>query len=154
MKVYRGQLDAQGLRIGIVVSGFNEVVTTRLLDGAVDEFKKLGGSEDDIEVFWVPGSFEIPLVLKKLATTGKYDGLVALGAVVRGETPHFDFVASETTKGIAKVMLDEKIPVAFGIITADALDQAIDRAGGKTGNKGRQAVQAVVETIRVIENIE
>ncbi len=154
MRVFRGELDAKGLKIAIVVSGFNEIVTSKLLEGAVDEFQKLGGSSDDVDVFWTPGSFEIPLVLKKLAESGRYDGLVALGAVVRGETPHFDYIAAETTKGIAKVMLDKGIPVAFGVLTTDALEQAIDRAGGKVGNKGRHAVQALVETIRVIKKID
>ncbi len=154
MRTIKGKLDARGLKLAFVVSGFNEVVTTKLLEGAVDEFKKLGGDEEALDVFWVPGSFEIPLILKKLAQTGRYDGLLALGAVVRGETPHFDYIAAETTKGIAKVMLDEGIPIAFGVLTTDALEQAIDRAGGKIGNKGRHALQSLVETIRVSEAIE
>ncbi len=154
MKVFKGQLDARGLKIAVVVSGFNEAITSKMLEGALDEFLKLGGLEDNIDVYWVPGSFEIPIVLKKLAQSQRYDGVAALGAIVRGETPHFDFVASETTKGIAKVMLDESIPVAFGVITADSMEQAFDRAGGKIGNKGRHAIQALVETIRVIEKIE
>ena len=154
MREFKGELNAKSLRIAIVISRFNEVVTTRLLEGALDEFKRLGGSLDNVDVFWTPGSFEIPLALQHLAKSDRYDGLVALGAIVRGETPHFEYIASETAKGIAKVIMDNNIPAAFGIITADTLDQAIDRSGGKVGNKGRMAVQAVVEMVNLLNSIK
>ncbi|RKY98402.1 MAG: 6,7-dimethyl-8-ribityllumazine synthase [Candidatus Hydrothermota bacterium] len=154
MREFKGELNAKSMRIAIVISRFNEVVTTRLLEGALDEFKRLGGSLDNVDVFWTPGSFEIPLALQYLAKSDRYDGLVALGAIVRGETPHFEYIASETAKGIAKVIMDNNIPVAFGIITADTLDQAIDRSGGKVGNKGRMAVQAVVEMVNLLNSIK
>jgi 6,7-dimethyl-8-ribityllumazine synthase len=145
-------LNAKGLKIGIVCSRFNRFITQRLLEGALDAFLRHNGDEKNLNVFWVPGSFEIPLVLKKLANK-KYDGLVALGSIIRGETPHFEYVAGECAKGIAKVSYDLQIPASFGIITADNIEQAIERAGGKQGNKGYDAVVSVIETINVLKQI-
>lgn len=157
MKEFRGKITAKGRRIGVVVSRFNGHISSRLLEGLKEAFIQLGGNEEDLEVFWVPGSFEIPFLLKKLAgsdeSNKKYDGLVGLGCIIRGETPHFDFVASEVAKGIARISLEQGIPVAFGIITADSLDQALERAGGKIGNRGRDALISLLETIGVTEEI-
>lgn len=153
MAEYKGKISAAGKRIGIVASKFNDFITSRLVDGVLDAVEQFGGDLDLVDIYWVPGAFEIPLVLKKLAESGKYDGLVALSAVIRGETPHFDYVAAEVTKGIARVMLDAGLPVAYGVITADTFEQAEDRAGGKMGNKGRDAILSLLETLSVIENI-
>jgi len=144
-KVYEGQLIAKGKKFGIVTSRFNEFVSSKLLEGAVDELSRHGVNEDDVSVVWVPGSFEVPLVAKKMAASGAYNGIICLGTIIRGETPHFDFVASETAKGIAKVALDSDVPCAFGVITADNLEQALDRAGTKSGNKGREAAKTAIE---------
>ncbi len=145
MITYEGKLIGKGLRIAIVVSRFNSFITERLLDGALDALRRVGVSENDIIVSKVPGAFEIPLCAKDLAKTGRFDGIVCLGAVIRGETPHFDYVCKEVSKGIGKVSLDEEIPLGFGIITADTIEQAIDRAGTKAGNKGFSAALSVVE---------
>lgn len=138
-------LIARGKRFGIVVSRFNEFISSKLLEGAVDTFLQHGVKEEDVSVVWVPGSFETPVVAKKMSDSGKYDGIVCLGAVIRGETPHFDFIAGETAKGIAKVAMEGNTPCVFGIITADNLEQAVDRAGTKSGNKGREAAKTAIE---------
>jgi 6,7-dimethyl-8-ribityllumazine synthase len=144
-KVHEGQLDAKGRTFGIVVSRFNDLVTTRLLDAALDCIKRHGGDDDNIEVAWVPGAFELPIAAQKLATTGRFDVVMCLGAIVRSETPHFDYVAGESAKGIARVGLDTGVPVIFGVITADTVDQAVQRAGIKAGNRGWDAAMNAVE---------
>jgi 6,7-dimethyl-8-ribityllumazine synthase len=152
MKTYEGKLDAKGLKIGIVVSRFNSFVTEKLLDGALDALKKLGSDDADVSVYKVPGSFEIPIVARKLAASKKVDGIVCLGALVRGETPHFDFLSAEVTKGLAQAAFDTGIPVAFGILTVETIEQGIERAGAKSGNKGWDAVLTLVETLRLLRD--
>jgi 6,7-dimethyl-8-ribityllumazine synthase len=144
-----GKLDGSGLKIGIVISRFNSMVTDRLLSGAEDRLKRLGTDWNDVTVAYVPGSFELPRAVNKMEETGDYDGIVALGAIIRGETPHFDYVANETSKGLAQLNLEGDTPVTFGLITADTLDQAINRAGAKQGNKGSEAAEALVEMINL-----
>ena len=151
--VIKGKLSAKGKKFGIVVSEFNEFISSKLLEGAVDTIIKQGGKEEDISVVWVPGSFEIPMVAKKVAEAKKVDAVVCLGTIIRGETPHFDFVASEAAKGIAKVAMDSDIPCVFGVITADNLEQALDRAGTKSGNKGRDAANVAIEMISLYSEI-
>ena len=145
MKSYEGQLIARQYRFGIVVSRFNEFISTRLLAGALDALKRHDAPEDNIEIIWVPGCFEIPLAAQKAARSGRYDAVICLGAVIRGETPHFEYVASEVAKGVARVGLDAGLPVIFGVITSDNLEQAIERAGTKAGNKGWQAALGAIE---------
>lgn len=152
-KSYEGMLDAKGLKFGIVVSRFNEFISTRLLDGAVDCIIRHGAAKNAIEVAWVPGSFEIPLVASKMAESGKYDAVIALGAVIRGGTPHFDYVAGEVSKGIAKVALDSKVPVAMGVLTTDTVEQAVERAGTKAGNKGWQAAAGAIEMGQLLKKL-
>lgn len=151
--IVEGKLDAKGIKFGLVVSRFNDFVCQRLLDGALDALGRCGADEKDIRVFRVPGSFEIPAVAKKLAKSGKFDALVCLGAVIRGGTPHFEYVSSEVAKGVASVALESGIPVAFGVITADTLEQAIDRAGAKGGNKGFEAAMAAIEMANLYRQI-
>ncbi|MDO8885387.1 6,7-dimethyl-8-ribityllumazine synthase [Candidatus Oleimmundimicrobium sp.] len=153
MKSYEGKLIAKNLRFGVIVSRFNEFLTTRLLDGAIDALKRHDVNLDDVEVAWAPGSYEIPLVAKKMAGSGKYDAIICLGAIIRGDTPHFEYVAGEVTKGIAKVGLDSEIPVTFGIITSNDLEQAIERAGAKSGNKGWSAALAAIEMANLIKKM-
>ena len=148
-----GQLDAKGLRFALVAGRFNDFITERLVGGAVDYLTRHGGDRADITIVRVPGAFEIPLAAKKLATSGKYHGVVCLGAVIRGATPHFDYVANECVKGLAQVMLETNVPVGFGVLTVDTLEQAIERAGSKAGNKGVEAAAAVLEMVRVLEQI-
>ncbi|OGW74846.1 MAG: 6,7-dimethyl-8-ribityllumazine synthase [Omnitrophica bacterium RBG_13_46_9] len=145
MKVVKGGLIAKGLKLSIVVSRFNEFLSSKLLEGAVDALQQHGVDEKDISVFWVPGSFEIPPVAQKLARSKKYNAVICLGAIIRGDTPHFNYISNEVAKGIANVALSEDIPCIFGIITADTLEQAIERAGTKSGNKGRDAALSAVE---------
>jgi len=152
-KRYEGMLLGEGLRFGLVVSRFNEFITSRLLEGARDALSRHGVREEDIEIAWTPGSFEIPLVAKKLAKTGKYDAVVCLGTVIRGGTPHFDYIAAEVSKGIATVGLDVGIPLIFGIITADTLEQAIERAGTKMGNAGFNAAMNAIEMANLLKQI-
>jgi len=149
MKVYEGRLNAEGLRIGIVVSRFNHLVTRELLAGALDRLRRLGTSEEDISVAWVPGGFEVPRAVRALGDSGEVDGVLALAAVVRGATPHFDYIAAELAKGLSKLNLELPVPVTFGILTCDTQDQALERAGGKLGNKGAQAAEALVELINL-----
>jgi 6,7-dimethyl-8-ribityllumazine synthase len=147
------QVDAKGLRLVAVVSRFNALVTDRLLAGAEDAFLRHGGAAGDFSWVRVPGAFEIPLVVKELAASGRYDAIVALGAVIRGSTPHFDYIAAEVTKGVAHVQLEFSIPVAFGVLTCDTLEQAMERAGAKSGNKGYDAALSAVETARLLRAI-
>ncbi|RUM89558.1 MAG: 6,7-dimethyl-8-ribityllumazine synthase [Thermovibrio sp.] len=154
MKTYEGKLWAEGLRFGIVLSRFNSFITERLLEGALDCLKRHGCKEEDVEIFKVPGSFEIPLMAKKLAKGDKFDAVIALGAVIRGETPHFDYVAAEVSKGIALVSLETEKPIAFGILTTDTVDQAIDRAGAKAGNKGWEAALTAIEMVNLLREVE
>lgn len=151
MKTYQGKLQAKGLKVGIVVSRFNQFISERLLEGALDALHKLGAEEADISVYRVPGSFEIPIIAKKLAKDKKVDGIVCLGALIRGDTPHFDFLSAEVTKGLAQVAMEEGVPVAFGVLTVDTIEQGIERAGTKAGNKGWDAVFSVVETLNLIK---
>ncbi len=153
MNTLEGKLLAEGQRIGIVAARFNEFITSKLLGGAVDAFVRHGGEDGKIDVAWVPGAFEVPLVAKKMAETGKYDAVVCLGAVIRGATPHFDMVANEATKGIANVSLQTEVPVIFGILTTDSIEQAVERAGTKAGNKGSDAAMAALEMINLYKGI-
>lgn len=153
-KEIKSSLISKNKKFGIVISRFNEFISTKLLDGAIDTLGRHGVKEDDISVVWVPGSFEIPLITKKMSESGKYDAIICLGTIIRGETPHFDFVASETAKGIAKVAMDGDTPCAFGIITADNLEQAVDRAGTKSGNKGRDAAITAIEMSNLYSDIK
>jgi len=151
-RTFEGKLLGQGLRIGIVVARFNEFITSKLLNGALDMLYRHGVEEDLIEIAWVPGAFEIPLAAKKMTVRG-YDGVICLGAVIRGATPHFDYIASEVTKGIAQVGLEAGIPVVYGLITADTLEQAIERAGTKAGNKGADAAITVLEMVNLFREL-
>jgi 6,7-dimethyl-8-ribityllumazine synthase len=153
-KHLEGILLGKGLKFGIVLSRFNEFFTKRLLDGAQDALIRHGVNEDDIEITWVPGSFEMPLVAKKLAQTKKYDAIICLGAIIRGGTPHFEYIASEVTKGIAKIGLETGLPIILGVITADNIEQAIERAGTKAGNKGFEAAVNAIEMANLIKSIE
>ena len=152
-KLFEGVLLGKGLKFGVVVSRFNEFITKKLLEGAQDALLRHGVSEEDIEIAWVPGSFEIPLVVKKLAQTNKYDGIICLGAVIRGETPHYEYIAAEVTKGIAKIGLDTGLPITYGVITADSLEQAIERAGTKAGNKGFDAAVDAIEMANLLRSV-
>lgn len=145
MRTIEGYLNGAGLKFAVVISRFNHFITGHLLDGAEDALKRHGVADDDITVVWVPGAFEIPLVAKKLAQSGKYNGVICLGAVIRGATPHFDYVAAEVAKGVAAVGLDTGVPVVFGVITTDNIEQAIERAGTKSGNKGWDAAITALE---------
>jgi 6,7-dimethyl-8-ribityllumazine synthase len=144
-KRYVGKLVGEGLKFGVVVARFNEFITSKLLDGAQDTLTRHGVKEADIDVAWTPGSFEIPLIAKKMAESGRYDAIICLGAVIRGGTPHFDYIAAEVSKGIASVSLGTGLPVILGVITADTLEQAIERAGTKSGNYGSQAAMHAIE---------
>ena len=150
MKTIEGNLSAAGQKIGIVAARFNEFITSRLLSGAEDSFLRHGGNSDDIEVAWVPGAFEIPVIAKKMAQSGKYDAVVCLGAVIRGATPHFDMVANEATKGIALAGLETGVPVIFGVLTTDSIEQAVERAGTKAGNKGFDAMTTAIEMVNLV----
>jgi 6,7-dimethyl-8-ribityllumazine synthase len=152
-KRFEGMLLGKGLKFGLVLSRFNEFITKKLLEGAQDALLRHGVNEEDIETAWVPGSFEIPLVAKKLAETKRYDAIICLGTVIRGGTPHFEYIAAEVTKGIAKVGLETGLPVIYGIITADTLEQAIERAGTKEGNKGFDAAVSAIEMANIVKGI-
>lgn len=153
MKVYEGNLIAEGLKFGIVVGRFNEFIGSKLLSGAIDTLKRHGVKEEEIELTWVPGAFEMPLIAKRMATSKKYDAIIALGAVIKGSTPHFDYVSSEVSKGIASVTLDTGIPVAFGVLTTDSIEQAIERAGTKAGNKGSEAAATAIEMANLLKEL-
>ena len=152
-KQYQGQLGGEGLKFGLVVARFNDFITRKLLDGAQDALIRHGVSESDIEIAWVPGSFEIPLTAQKMTQSKRYDAVICLGAVIRGGTPHFDYVAAEVSKGVAKVSLDAGLPVIYGIITSDTLEQAIERAGTKMGNRGFEAAEHAIEMANLMKNM-
>jgi len=153
-RIVEGRLSAEGFRFAIIVSRFNDFISSRLVEGAMDALKRHGASEEQISVVKVPGAFEIPLVAKKLAGSDRFDALICLGAVIRGGTPHFDYVAAEVSKGIASVSLESKIPVTFGVLTTDNLEQAIERAGSKSGNKGYEAAVAAIELVNLFKELE
>jgi len=153
MKTIEGNLLAAGGRFALVVSRFNELITSRLLEGALDIFRRHGAREEDIEVVWSPGTFEIPLVAKTLAESGRFDAVVCLGAVIRGGTPHFEYIAAEAAKGIAQVNMTTGVPAIFGVITADTIDQAVERAGTKEGNKGADAAKAAIEMANLMKEL-
>jgi 6,7-dimethyl-8-ribityllumazine synthase len=153
MKITQGELQAKGLKFGIVVSRFNEFITARLLEGAEDALARHGAKAEDIEAVKVPGSFEIPLLAKRLARSGRYDAVICLGTVIRGATPHFEYVASEVSKGIAQVSLETGVPVSFGILTTDTIEQAVERAGTKSGNKGWDAALSAIEMAQVLKKL-
>jgi 6,7-dimethyl-8-ribityllumazine synthase len=148
---YEGKLDAKGLTFGIVVSRFNSFICERLLEGAVDALIRHGGDDKNIHVARVPGAFEIPLIARKMVESGKYHAIICLGAVIRGSTPHFDFVASEVSKGVASVSLESGIPIAFGVLTTDTIEQAVERAGTKAGNKGFEAAVTAIEAANLLK---
>ena len=152
-KQYEGMLLGKGLKIGVVISRFNEVITTRLLDGTKDGLLRHGVAEQDIDVAWTPGAMEIPLIVKKMAQVGKYNAIICLGCVIRGGTPHFEYVASEVNRGIARISLDLGFPVIQGIITSDTLEQAIERAGAKEGNRGFKAAMSAIEMSNLVKSI-
>ena len=151
--VLEGTLLAKGLKVALVVSRFNDFITSKLLEGALDALRRHGASPEDQDVYWVPGSFEIPLAAQRVAETGRYDAVVCLGAVMRGDTPHYQYIAAEATKGIAQVMLKTGVPVGYGVITPDTLEQAIERAGTKAGNKGAQAALSAVEMVNLLKQV-
>lgn len=154
MKIYEGKLVSEDIKVGIVAARFNEFITSKLLGGAVDGLKRHDVKEEDIEVAWVPGAFEIPLIASKMAKSGKYDAVICLGAVIRGATSHYDYVCSEVSKGIANVSLNSNIPVLFGVLTTDTIEQAIERAGTKAGNKGFECAEGAIEMVNLIREIE
>jgi len=152
-KTIQGHLNSSGMRFAIVASRFNEFVTSRLLGGAIDALERTGAEDANITVVRVPGSFEIPLAAKRLAASKKYDAVICIGTLIRGDTPHFEFISSEVTKGISAVSLETEVPVAFGVLTADSVEQAIDRAGLKSGNKGFEAAMSAIEMVNLIKQI-
>ena len=154
MNIYEGKVVSENIKVGIVVARFNEFITTQFLGGALDGLKRHNVSENDIDVAWVPGAFEIPLIAKKMASSGKYDAVICLGAVIRGATSHYDYVCNEVSKGIASVSLNSDIPVMFGVVTTDNIEQAIERAGTKAGNKGYDCALGAIEMVNLIRNIE
>lgn len=150
-RILEGNLNAAGLRFGIVVSRFNDFITSRLLAGAEDAIRRHGGDLDLVDVAWVPGAFEIPLVAKRMAASGRWDAVICLGAVIRGSTPHFDYVASEAAKGVAQAMMQTGVPISFGILTTDTIEQAVERAGTKAGNKGFEAAVTAIEMANLMK---
>jgi len=153
VKTIQGQLIAKGKKFGIISSRFNDFITNRLLEGCLDTLLRHGAKENDVDVVWAPGSFEIPVLAQRMAKSKKYDAVVCLGTVIRGSTPHFDYIASETAKGIAQVSAATGVPAIFGIITADSIEQAIERAGTKEGNKGRDAAVSAIEMANLMEEL-
>ncbi len=153
-KQIEGKLDASGLKVGLLVSRFNSFISDRLLEGAVDALVRHGASESDLTVARVPGAFELPIATKKMIDTGKFDAVICLGAVIRGATPHFDYVSSEVTKGIASVSLDSGVPVSFGVLTTDNIEQAVERAGTKSGNKGFEAAVTAIEMVNLFKAMD
>lgn len=153
MSVYEGDLIGSGLRIGIVVSRFNDLLSSRLLGGAMDALGRHGIDEEDVDVAWVPGAFEIPLIAQRMATSEKYDAVIALGVIIRGATPHFEYVASEVSKGVAHASLKSGVPVLFGVVTADSIEQAVERSGTKHGNKGWDVAMAAIEMANLLKNL-
>ena len=153
MRILEGKFNGKGLKIGIVAGRFNEFITSKLVAGAVDVLKRNDVNDDDIDVAWVPGAFEIPLITKKMAESKKYDAILALGAVIKGATPHFDYVCAEVSKGVAQISLHTGLPVMFGVLTTNNIEEAIERAGTKAGNKGADAAFGALEMIDLIKNI-
>ena len=153
MKTTEGNLTIRDKKIALVAARFNSFIVEHLISGSKDALLSSGADESDIEIFYVPGAFEIPLALKKIACSGKYDGIVALGAVIRGGTPHFEYVAGECVKGISQASLDSEVPIAFGVLTVDTVEQAIDRAGADSGNKGAEAAESVIRMINLLEQL-
>jgi len=153
VKLYEGTLIGTGLKIGIVVSRFNEFITSKLLSGAIDTLERHGVNNDDIEIAWVPGSFEIPIAADKMSSSGKYDAVICLGALIRGATPHFDYIAAEASKGIAQVGMKTGVPTIFGVITTENIEQAIERAGTKAGNKGSDAAMSAIEMANLFKEM-
>ncbi|WP_369717106.1 6,7-dimethyl-8-ribityllumazine synthase [Leptotrichia alba] len=153
MRTFEGKFDGKGVKIGIVAGRFNEFITSKLVGGALDVLKRNDVSEENIDIAWVPGAFEIPLITKKLANTGKYDAIITLGAVIKGSTPHFDYVCAEVSKGVAQISLQTGLPVIFGVLTTNNIEEAIERAGTKAGNKGADAAFSAIEMINLIKEI-
>ena len=153
MKTIEGDLTIRDKKIALVAARFNSFIVEHLINGSKNTLLSSGAEESDIELFYVPGAFEIPLALKKIASSGKYDGIVALGAVIRGGTPHFEYVAGECVKGISQAALDSEIPISFGVLTVDTVDQAIERAGGNSGNKGAEAAESTIRMINLLEQL-
>ena len=153
MKTFEGKMVAKGIRVGIVVARFNEFITSKLLGGAMDALVRHDINEDDVDVAWVPGAFEIPLIAKKMAKSGKYDAVIALGAVIRGSTSHYDYVCNEVSKGVAAASLDSGVPVMFGVVTTENIEQAIERAGTKAGNKGYDCALGAIEMVNLIREM-
>ena len=154
MRVLEGKVVAQGIRVGIVAARFNEFITSKLVGGALDGLKRHDVKEEDIDVAWVPGAFEIPLIASKMAKSKKYDAVICVGAVIRGSTSHYDYVCSEVSKGIANVSLNSDVPVMFGVLTTDNIEQAIERAGSKAGNKGYECATGAIEMVNLIRALE
>ncbi len=153
IKTVEGMLDAKGLKFALIAGRFNDFIVDKLTGGAVDYLLRHGADREDMTIIKLPGAFEMPVVAKKVAASGKYDGVICLGAVIRGSTPHFDYVSAEVSKGIASASMDTGVPIGFGVLTVDTLEQAIERAGSKAGNKGVEAAHAVLETVRVLEQL-
>lgn len=154
MRTFEGKFDGRNVKIAIVAGRFNEFITSKLIGGALDVLKRNDVSEENIDIAWVPGAFEIPLIAKKLANTQKYDAIITLGAVIKGSTPHFDYVCSEVSKGVAQISLQSELPVIFGVLTTNNIEEAIERAGTKAGNKGADAAFSAIEMINLIKEIE
>ena len=154
MKIYEGKLVSQDIKVGIVVARFNEFITSKLLGGAIDGLKRENVKEENIEVAWVPGAFEIPLIAKKMADSKKYDAIICLGAVIRGATSHYDYVCAEVSKGVAQVSMNAGIKVMFGVLTTDTIEQAVERAGTKAGNKGFECAQGAIEMVNLINELK
>ena len=152
-KELKGMLDARGKTFGVTISRFNEFITQKLLDGALDCLRRHGAEEDKITIAWVPGSFEIPYAAHRMAKSGKFDAVISLGTVIKGQTPHFDYIANEVAKGVARISLETGVPTIFGVITADTLEQAIERAGTKAGNKGWDAALSAIEMVKLFEQM-
>lgn len=153
MRTFEGKFDGRDVRIAIVAGRFNEFITSKLIGGALDVLKRNDVSEENIDIAWVPGAFEIPLITKKLANTGKYDAIITLGAVIKGSTPHFDYVCAEVSKGVSQISLQSELPVIFGVLTTNNIEEAIERAGTKAGNKGADAAFSAIEMINLIKEI-
>ena len=153
MKTYEGELQSKGLKFAIIISRFNDFITGRLLDGALDALLRHGASEEDIEIIKVPGAFEIPLTAKRIANKKSHDGIICLGTVIRGATPHFDYVAAEASKGIATASMETGVPIAFGVLTTDTIEQAVERAGSKSGNKGWDSALVAIEMAQLFKKI-
>lgn len=153
MKIIEGELQAKGLKFGIVVSRFNDFITNKLLDGALDALLRHGAKEEDIDIVKVPGSFEVPMLARRLALKGTYNALICLGTIIRGATPHFEYIAAEVSKGIASASMETGLPIAFGIITSDTIEQAVERAGTKSGNKGWDAAITAIEMAQLLKKL-